>query len=206
MWSQSIISGEFWESHVKQTWSCPLWGSDREDKRRQLLCIIPKFSHGNAAKILAQHATITPMHRLSHISWSNIFHAIKICTIWPFLTTWVPWTIACDILTSNLKTYIAVRVFGICYSMFKHFWSNSELDGEHVTVFKRFPTNKKIKMCLWSKPKSLQCMKLGSITMLNAYANWRALFHTELVAVFPPAKYPLTLGKGCYSSRGNCWI
>ena len=77
MWSQSIISGEFWESHVKQTWSCPcpLWGSDREDKRRQLLCIIPKFSHGTAAKIRAQHAAITPMHGLSHIPCSNIFHA-----------------------------------------------------------------------------------------------------------------------------------
>ena len=77
---------EYWESHVKQTWSCPLWASDREDKRRQLLCIIPKFSHGNAAKIRAQHAAITPMHGLGHIPWSNIFHAIKMCTLWPRLT------------------------------------------------------------------------------------------------------------------------
>ena len=100
LWSQSIISGEFWESHVKQTWSCPLWGSDREDKRRQLLCIIPKFSHGNAAKILAQHAAITPMHGLSHIPWSNMQSKCAIVDH-SLHTTWVPWwALACDILTS----------------------------------------------------------------------------------------------------------
>ena len=176
LWWQSIISGEFWESHVKPTWICPLWGSDREDKRRQLLCIIPKFSHGNAAKIRAQHAAITPMHGLSHIPWSYIFNAIKMRNLWPRFATWVPWTI-CSLWYLKiiiLKTYIAVRAFGICYSMCNHFCSKSELGGEHVTIFKRLSTNRKIKMCLWSQPKSLQCMKLRSITMLNAYANWRA--------------------------------
>ena len=57
-------------------------------KTREGSCcaLSPNSPTETAPKYAAQHAAITPMHGLSHIPWSNIFHAIKMRNLWPRLT------------------------------------------------------------------------------------------------------------------------
>ena len=80
------------------------------------------------------------------------------------------------------------------YSMFNHFWSNSELDGEHITIFKRLLTNRKHEMCLWSK-LSLKAYSIWSLETLPCSMLMPFREHCSRqswLQFFPSEKYPLT--------------